>query len=119
MGLSDLVLFLRNVPPSLSSISLNRFCLLSGTWAEALEVLREKQCAHWHFRSLVGAEASALIEEGDSSTYFKIFDISGCVDSVNSTNSAELYVSRRIDVNPLKALYTKSDKSESEMDSDW
>jgi hypothetical protein len=100
MDLPWLVLFLERLPQSLRCIYLDDVRLLSGTWKEALDMLRKKRYDVVLLKRLRGAECDAMSPE----TYENIFG-----DEDQTYRSvAELYVGNRSrwtgSNNPLQAL---------------
>ncbi|KXX77785.1 hypothetical protein MMYC01_204782 [Madurella mycetomatis] len=105
LDLSDLILFLKNLQPSLSRLYITDVYLLSGTWAEALEALREKSYGTLHLFDPRGAECNVLSYE----EFAKVFGTTK--DRRFHTNQAERYIRRLTAVNPLHALKAKSDNT--------
>ncbi|KAK4152179.1 hypothetical protein C8A00DRAFT_35148 [Chaetomidium leptoderma] len=103
LDLSDLVLFLKTLQPSLSRIDLHSVHLLNGTWAEALEALREKSYRFNRLDHLRGAEWDDLSDE-ELAKVFGPFEDGGYRHY--GISQAERYVRKMTTCNPLLALET-------------
>ncbi|KFX96248.1 hypothetical protein V490_03443 [Pseudogymnoascus sp. VKM F-3557] len=97
VDLSDLVSFLQSLPPSIECLWITDMHLRSGTWAEALEVLREKSYKIVHITSPRGAECDDLSQEELENVFGK---------PNHNFSSAEQYIRklRYMTNNPLQSL---------------
>jgi hypothetical protein len=98
VDLSKLVLLLERLPQSMSCIHQKDVRLLSGTWKEALDVLRRKRCHIMLLSEPQGAECDNMSQED----YRKIFGN----DNYGNLTETELYITNRIprQPNPVQAL---------------
>ncbi|KAK4154570.1 hypothetical protein C8A00DRAFT_42643 [Chaetomidium leptoderma] len=98
IDLSMLVRLLERLPEPIRCLHQYNVRLLSGTWKEALDALREKRSRVMLFRTPQGAECDNMSRED----YERIFG----EDGYGNRSEAELYITNRrlLEANPLRAL---------------
>ncbi|KAK0616678.1 hypothetical protein B0T14DRAFT_546841 [Immersiella caudata] len=109
---TDLAVFLRRLPTRMESFSMYNVNLLTGSWRDVLDAVREKKCGYALLKDPQGAEREGMAEEG----YRRIFE-----DEVGHMSLAERYMSSRGSwlKNPiLDQEYTLSDEEDSDEEDD-
>lgn len=98
MDLSELVLFLKRLPQPMAYIHLDDFRLLSGTWSEALDALRNKRSRI----ALLAGPSGAECDDMSRADYERIFGNG----TYGKQSEAELYIGNQILLprNPLQTL---------------
>ncbi|CAH0045677.1 unnamed protein product [Clonostachys solani] len=91
---SELQLFISRAPKSFYALNVDRVYLLSGTWADVLDTLREKPLiAHVQLEDPLGAECDDMSVEELKRIFFR---------EVFTLSQAEQYISRLTPQNPLR-----------------
>jgi hypothetical protein len=93
-----LLRLLERLPEQMDRLSLSDVRLLSGTWEEALDALRKKECRIMRFQKSQGAECDTM----SGKDYQRIFG----ENKHGSPNEAERYIGNlgSLKTNPLRAL---------------
>ncbi|KAJ9161473.1 hypothetical protein NKR19_g2239 [Coniochaeta hoffmannii] len=96
--LADLASLLKRLPDSVDYIGLWKVRLISGTWEEALDVLREKVCNYMALYRPAGGECSNLAPD-DYAAVFETTDF-------DRDTAAQVYAMHRVhhQPNPLRVL---------------
>jgi hypothetical protein len=93
---ADLIAFVRRLPKPMYRLHMNSVRLLSGSWREALDALREKQPRIALFTEAYGAECDGMTEE----EYNRVFK----KEMFGRRTEAAAYISGRWPSNPIQAL---------------
>jgi hypothetical protein len=105
IDLSKLVVVLKRLPEPMRSLSLENVILRSGTWKEALDVLRNKRSRVKLFRKPQGAECNGMSDEHYERIFGEDYPKSEC------RSEAEIYIEGLFSEtpNPLQALEDELD----------
>jgi hypothetical protein len=100
LHLSELEQFVQHLVLPVGFMSLRSIRLLSGSWAEALDILREKTVDYLSFGSPSGAECEAMSGKKKKEIFASI--VTKSYHGGRPGSPAELYVRGMIDSNPLR-----------------
>lgn len=96
--LAELERFVDHIGPATVIVSMDQMHLLSGNWADGLDLLRKGAMDYWNLEHPAGGECEVLSEE----EYKAIFAKPTRQSSYGETSKAEDYIRGYIDQNPLR-----------------